>query len=432
MSELTKTLGNSYGNLEDLFEMRLKRTDGALGYDLTSASTNGRIKEWAEWGHNRDNERMKQMNVGLVTDRHGVPAMFELYPGSIADVRTLERTVERVRELKGTDCTLVMDRGFGSAANLKYMLENGMSFVIPGKKGTKCVKTLLSTLVKEKHNADDPIIHDRTTYSIYTSKVAVIMKKEVSDTDEDSNDTQEYELILPDDPRFADVPESMIMTAHACYDSRKAADDMNSVYQAVSDIEAWLKEMNPYSAIRDVKKVAGPYAKCFDLSIDDEGKLVVEKKRNALSFSMNRNGMFVMLSKGIGPWEDMMSCYGCRTYVEQAFDTLKNELDGNRWRVADPITAKGRLVIKFVALILWCTMSKMLREGGNDEPVRTALQSMDNILAVGCADEWKVLEITKRNRKLMEMFYVRQPEKRMVLKDRQYIPQAVIDEAYSD
>jgi len=127
-----------------------------------------------------------------------------------------------------------------------------------------------------------------------------------------------------------------------------------------------------------------------------------------------------------------MSCYDCRTYVEQAFDTLKNELDGNRWRVADPITAKGRLVIKFVALILWCTMSKMLREGGNDEPVRTALQSMDNILAVGCADEWKVLEITKRNRKLMEMFYVKQPEKRMVLKDRQYIPQAVIDEAYSD
>lgn len=78
------------------------------------------------------------------------------------------------------------------------------------------------------------MIYDRTTYSVYTSKVAVIMKKDMGLTDEDSKDTLEYEPILPDDLRFADVLESMIMTAHACYDSRKAADDMNSVYQAVS------------------------------------------------------------------------------------------------------------------------------------------------------------------------------------------------------
>ena len=98
------------------------------------------------------------MNIGLVTDRHGVPAMFELYPGPISDVKTLERTVERVQELKGSKCTLVMDRGFGSAANLKHMLENGLSFVIPGKKETKCVKSLMSVLVKEKNHADSLIV----------------------------------------------------------------------------------------------------------------------------------------------------------------------------------------------------------------------------------------------------------------------------------
>jgi hypothetical protein len=97
MSEFTQTLGGLYGNLEDLFEHRLKRTDDALSYDITSASSNSRIKEWAGWGHNRDNERMRQMNIGLVTDRHGVPTMFELYLGSISDVKTLECTVERVQ-----------------------------------------------------------------------------------------------------------------------------------------------------------------------------------------------------------------------------------------------------------------------------------------------------------------------------------------------
>lgn len=428
MSEFTKLMGDAYGNLEELFERRLKRTDGALSYDLTSASSNSHIRGWAEWGHNRDNEKMRQMNIGLITDKQGVPAMFELYPGSIADVRTLERTVERVQELKGTQCTMVMDRGFGSAANLKYMLENDLSFVIPGKRGTKCVKSLMSSLVKSKTHADGLMIHDKRTYSVYESKVAVVPKAKKDDSeDDDSNDTAEYELILPDDPRFADIPDSMVMTAHACYDPGKAADDMNSSYEAILNIEKRLKAMNPYSAIRDVKKVAGPYAKYFDLGLDGEEKLVVERKRNALSFSMNRNGMFVMFSKGLDSWEDMMSCYDCRTYVEQAFDALKNELDGNRWRVSDPMTAKGRLVIKFVALILWCTIAKILRENKSNEPVRTVLQSMDNILAVGCGEKWKVLEITKRNRNLMEMFGVKQPGKRLMLNDRQYIPQSVID-----
>jgi hypothetical protein len=47
-------------------------------------------------------------------------------------------------------------------------------------------------------------------------------------------------------------------------------------------------------------------------------------------------------------------------------------------------------------------------------------------------DEWKILEITKRNRNLMEMFGVKQPGKRTSLKDRTYAPKSTIDEAYSD
>ena len=57
---------------------------------------------------------------------------------------------------------------------------------------------------------------------------------------------------------------------------------------------------------------------------------------------------------------------------------------------------------------------------------------MDNTYAVGCMDEWKILEITKRNRNLMEMFGVKQPGKRTSLKDRTYAPKSTIDEAYSD
>ena len=55
------------------------------------------------------------MNIGLVTDRKGVPAMFEMYPGSVSDVSTLERTVDRVKDMGKGDCVIVMGRMFGSA-----------------------------------------------------------------------------------------------------------------------------------------------------------------------------------------------------------------------------------------------------------------------------------------------------------------------------
>jgi len=426
LSEFTKFLGESLGSLENLFERRLARAEGTLTFDLTSVSSHSRMREWAEWGYNRDKEKMKQLNFGLVTDKSGVPVMFELYPGSIPDLRTLERTVERVGELKEGDCSLIMDRGFGSASNLKYLLEKEVSFVIPGKKATRCVKALLSRLVKEKHHADSLRLHDEHTYSVLESEVAIVPRAEPETEDEDSNDTAEYELILPEDPRFADAPENMRMKAYACYDRQKAAEDADTVYKAILDIEKRLSEVNPYTAVKDVKRLAGPYAKYFDLSVDGEGRLRIERRKNAMSFSMNRNGMFVMFCKGIEDWEDMMSCYDCRTYVEQAFDVMKNELDGNRFRTKDPQTAKGRLLIKFVALILWCTMAKELRDSRHGEPVRTVLQSMDNILAIGKKGEWRVLEITKRNRRFMDDLKVPHPPKTLVLKPYTYIPESAL------
>jgi len=146
------------------------------------------------------------MNIGLIADRYGVPAMFELHPGSIADVKTLERTVERVHDLKEGRCTMVMDRGFGSASNLKYMIGNDLSFVILSKLGTKCVKTLLSMLVKSRHDPDLTMIHDGGAYTVIGSQVAVVAKNKKDDI-EDGNDAREHKLITSDGPRFADAPE---------------------------------------------------------------------------------------------------------------------------------------------------------------------------------------------------------------------------------
>ena len=422
MTELTQSLGEAFDSMETLFERRLARAGDVLSYDITSVSTYGRMHGWAEWGHNRDEEAMRQANIGLITDREGVPAMFEMYPGSVPDLATLQRTVERVLALGAGTCTLVMDRGFGSAANLRFMIEAGMPFVIPGRHGTRCVKGLMSSLIRVRDDQECVRIHDGVVYAVIEADAAIVARRRRGEEGDDSNDTAELELVLEDDPRFASVPEEQRLKAFACYDASKAAEDRRRLQLALADIEERLRTMEPWAAVRDQRKVAGPYAKYLECHVKDE-TLVIERKRNALSFAVNREGMFVMLSHGVNDWEAMMSCYDCRTYVEQAFDALKNELDGNRWRTGDPTAARGRLFVKFVSLILWCEASRRLRSERDRTPVSAALQSLDNIMAVGVGDSWRVTEVTKANRGRLKAFGLPEPVKRYVLKDSDFIPQ---------
>ena len=350
MSEFTRRMGDSFDSMETLFEKRVSRAKEMLSYDITSVSTYSRMRGWGEWGHNRDGESLKQANIGLVTDKKGVPAMFELYPGSISDVATLQRTAERLKQMDA-DCTIVMDRGFGSVANLAFLIENGTSFVIPGKRGTKCVKALMSELAKRKGEVSMERIHEGVSYFVLEREVSIVPKKEKAEEDDDSNDTYELEMVTSDDIRFEDGKR---MKAFVCYDEKKSAEDNIKLRLTLSDIESRLKSMNPFAAVRDIKRIAGPYAKYFDCLVDENGSLRIDRKQNAYTFSANRAGMFVMFSHGVDEWQDMMSCYDCRSYVEQAFDVLKNELDGNRWRTPDPVSAKGRLRINLIALILLC------------------------------------------------------------------------------
>jgi hypothetical protein len=280
----------------------------------------------------------------------------------------------------------------------------------------------MSSLIKERDDQERVRIHEGIVYAVMEAEVAIVPRRRRGEEGEDSNDTTELELVLEDDPSFADVPAERRLAAFACYDASKAAEDRRRLQLALADIEKRLRTMEPWAAVREQRKVAGPYAKYLECRVEDDA-LVIERKRNALSFAVNREGMFVMLSHGVNDWEAMMSCYDCRTYVEQAFDALKNELDGNRWRTGDPKAARGRLFVKFVSLVLWCEVSRRLRSERDRTPVSATLQSLDNITAVGIGDNWRVTEVTRTNRGRLKALGLPEPAKRYVLKEHDFIPQ---------
>ncbi len=116
-------------------------------YDITSLSSHSQLIPLLEYGYNRDNLDLPQINLAMMVDpTKGIPLMYDLYPGSIIDVSTMKNTITKMQTQGIKDCTLVMDRGFFSTVNVEDLVENNYSFIIPAPLSLKTAKQAISSI----------------------------------------------------------------------------------------------------------------------------------------------------------------------------------------------------------------------------------------------------------------------------------------------
>ncbi len=94
-------------------------TSNTLIYDITSISTYSQMISLLEYGYNRDNLELPQVNFSMIGNKEkGTPVMYDLYPESISDVTTLKNTIKKLQEEGVHDYTLIMYKGFFSTVNI--------------------------------------------------------------------------------------------------------------------------------------------------------------------------------------------------------------------------------------------------------------------------------------------------------------------------
>ena len=97
-----------------------------LALDITSTSSYSTGIEDVEWGYNRDNEHLPQINLCmLMGETSRLPVYQVPYSGSLKDVSTLETTLSKMSAISMQKNTLVvMDKGFFSTRNVNAMLNS--------------------------------------------------------------------------------------------------------------------------------------------------------------------------------------------------------------------------------------------------------------------------------------------------------------------
>ena len=397
LSEVTKTLGEATGCTEDLFALRAKRcSDATFLYDITSQSTYSDIDGNAEYGHNRDGESLKQMNIGLLTDKEGIPAAFDLFPGSVSDITTLRRLVSDMKE-RSPQCRLIADRGFESASNIALMMSEDIDFIIPCTIDTKAMKSLATEFSKDVMRPEYDRIHNGHVYSVRETSVGIVR-----------NEDGGYSYVTESDGGFENSEYKV--KAYVCFDSKKRSDEEQELKSALMKI---IKDLDGRKA-RDPEAVFAKRAKWaskyLEMSLDDGGRMRIGYRQNAMSFFRNRAGMFIMMTP-TADWETVMTSYDARDNVEKAFDIFKSELDGKRMRTGDPVRARGRFLIKFLALMIRVRMQNVIAASRfRDLTVENALLSAATYKIIDEKGLKVRTEKTKRVREIFELFGVEDPE----------------------
>jgi len=104
-----------------------------LLYDITSTYFEGQANfELAQRGYSRDKRSdCKQVCLGLVVSRCGMPIGYEVFAGNTADVTTVEHIVETMERRYGkSDRIWVMDRGMVSEENIAFLKQEGRRYIV--------------------------------------------------------------------------------------------------------------------------------------------------------------------------------------------------------------------------------------------------------------------------------------------------------------
>jgi hypothetical protein len=108
-------------------------------YDVTSTYFEGQANgnPLAQYGYSRDRRGdCRQVCIGLVVSREGMPFGYEVFAGNRSDVTTLQDVVERMERRYGKANRIwVLDRGMISQENIEFLKEEGRRYIVGTPRG---------------------------------------------------------------------------------------------------------------------------------------------------------------------------------------------------------------------------------------------------------------------------------------------------------
>ena len=370
-AKLEVHLKNRMGDLFDL-EYDL------LMYDITSTYFEGQANfEMAQRGYSRDQRGdCKQVCIGLVVSRCGMPLGYEVFSGNTADVTTVEHIVTTMEKRYGkSDRIWVMDRGMVSEDNIDFLRKEGRRYIV----GTP--KSMLKEFEAELLKDDWKSIRDGLEVKLCSRPRN---DDEVADADKDSVEQGKETFILCRSRDRSHTEEAIVQRFEQKIEERLVS----------MTVRCEKQKRDPMKVERDIGRLLGKNtraAKLFEVTVkktkDGSARIQWKKIEAARDWATLSAGCYLLRSN-VTDWsdEDMWKAYIQLTEAEAAFCIHKSDLKIRPiWHQKED-RVLAHIFVCFLAYVLWKTLGQMCdRAGLGSEPRRVLdelgeLRMMDVIL----------------------------------------------------
>lgn len=285
------------------------------------------------------------------------PLMYEKYPGSINDVSQLQFMVDKVKGYGYKNIGFILDRGYFSKENLRYMDSNGFAFIIM----VKGIKEFISDQVRK---------HKGTFENDW------------------GNQIEEFEVYGKTVHTFVYAGDTKKRHVHIYYSVAKAAGERSRFEEKIHEMQ---KFMDQY---KDTDREFGPvFQKYFHLHYNKESKHFVYAEPNlqVIRDELEMCGYFAIISSENMDAKKAIELYKSRDISEKVFRADKSNLGNGSMRVASEEAASNKIFIGFLALIIRCSIYKSLKNKAKE------MTKKPNYLTVPAAiRELEKIEMTRQ------------------------------------
>ncbi len=320
-----------------------------LLYDVTSTYFEGQCESnpMAKRGYSRDKRSdCKQICIGLVVSKCGMPLGYEVFEGNRNDVKTWQQMVTTMEARYGkADRIWCGDRGMMSKENIEFMESGGRQYIIGASKGT--LKQFERELLTEDWRTIRDGLEVKMAQSPDGGKETYILCR--------SRDRREKEKAMHD--RFEQRIDEALEKVKASCRKRK-----------------WTKE----TIDRRVGKIMAKNSRAaglFEIEVKQTaGRVSISWKKNKQwrDWATLNEGCY-LLRTNVTNWsaEDLWQAYIQLTEAEAAFRIHKSDLRIRPvWHQRED-RVLGHILVCFLAYVLWKTLHQMTKAAGlGDEPRR--------------------------------------------------------------
>ena len=336
-----------------------------LLYDVTSTYFEGQAKRnpQAKRGHSRDHRPdCKQVCVGLIVTRQGMPLGYEQFAGNVHDSKTVKSVVEKIEARYGKANRIwIWDRGMLSKDLLTWMHEGGRRYIMG--------------LPKSELKKHEAVLAQADGWTVVRDGVEV---RYVPVATEDGHPEQVL-LVRSQDRRekeaamqslFAERIEKALETLSRRRDKARKALDLTQVQRQIGRLlqrysrSASLFEIDCQATTDHPSGISLTWACRLE-----------EHDRQVLS-----QGCYA-LATNIVDWTpgDVWKAYIQLTDVEDAFRMQKWQLEMRPIRHQKEDRTQAHILICFLAYVLWKVMEQWQSQAGLGNSPRTMLEELGHV-----------------------------------------------------